>query len=71
MGIYIHNLKDKSGNTTNKGKNPFELFGFQDGRKFLDVIKCYDPNKYDAYSDIQNNIQDWIEDAIRIRKNFC
>lgn len=45
MGIYIHNLKDKSGNTTNKGKNPSELFGFQDGRKFLDVIKCYDPNK--------------------------
>ena len=70
VGIYIHNLKNQEGKTSQKGKNPFEYFSFQDGRKLSDVVKCYNPNTYDAYNDIRNNIQDWVEEAIRIRNSF-
>lgn len=69
VGIYIHSLKDRFGKTSHKGKNPFELFKFGEG-KLSDIVKCYDPSEHDAYNDIKNNIQKWIEKAIEIRKNF-
>lgn len=67
LGIYIHNLKCPRNGTCSQGVNPFESFTLKDGRKLSSVVKCYNPKSYDAYNDIKNNIEYWIEDAISNR----
>ncbi len=74
FGIYIHNIKDpllcKEGMSgfCSQGKNPFEEFHFKKtGKKLSDVVKCYNPKAWDAYNDISNNIEKWVEEAIKIR----
>lgn len=67
LGIYIHNLKDPKEGKGIKGSNPFDNFTFENGKKLSTVVKCYDPNPNDAYNDIANNIEEWIEDAISSR----
>lgn len=56
LGIFIHNLKNKEGNTTRKGLNPIP-------NSFM--VKSYDPMiecpTSSAYQCILNNIQEWIE----------
>jgi hypothetical protein len=68
LGIYIHNLNCPRNGYSAKGTNPFEQFDLQDGRKLSSVVKCYNPSSSDAYNDIRNNIEDWIEEAIALRK---
>lgn len=68
LGIYIHNLKDPKTGKCSKGVNPFEQFTFDDGTKLSSVIKCYNPKSNDAYNDIKENIEAWIETAINNRK---
>ena len=67
LGIYIHNIKDPNSGTCRQGQNPFEQFNVN-GKKLSDLVKCYNPNSYDAYNDIANNIDTWIETAINARK---
>lgn len=67
FGIYIHNLKDPTYGKSNQGLNPFDSILFTDGRKLSSVVRCYNPNSYDAYNDIANNLINWIETAIRER----
>lgn len=67
LGIYIHNLKCPRNGKSNKGPNPFDQFNLNDGSKLSSVVKCYNPSSTDAYNDIKNNIEDWIEEAIQIR----
>jgi hypothetical protein len=69
VGIYIHNLKCPNNGYGTKGQNPFERFDFGD-HKFSDIVKCYNPSSYNAYNDIKNNIEKWIEEAIRIRSYY-
>jgi hypothetical protein len=66
LGIYIHNLKDPKTGTCSQGKNPFDQFTFKSGEKVC-TIKCHNPKSSDAYNDIKNNIEDWIEAAIKQR----
>lgn len=68
LGIYIHNLKCPRNGTCNKGPNPFDQFTFEDKSKLSSVVKCYNPNPSDAYNDIKNNLEKWIEDAIKARE---
>ena len=68
LGIYIHNLKCPRNGTCSQGSNPFDSFTFNDGKKLSSVVKCYNPDSRDAYNDIKNNIETWIEDAITARK---
>jgi hypothetical protein len=68
LGIYIHNIKCPRNGKCNKGVNPFEQFTFKDGTKLSTKVKCYNPKSDDAYKDIANNLEDWIEDAIESRK---
>lgn len=69
VGIHIHNLKDSDGNQSEKGRNPFEDFNIGD-KKLSSIVKCYNPpystSKY-VYENIEENIEDWIEEAIKIR----
>jgi len=53
LGIYIHGLKDKDGNTTTKGKNPFIDLGF--------TYPVYDWINDDGY----HKMGDWIEKAAK------
>ncbi len=58
MGIYVHQIKDKDGNTTSKGRNPFDKWTFKRGGKEV-AIKVYDWVNDDGYK----NMGDWIEKA--------
>ncbi len=69
LGIYIHNLKCPRNGTCRKGRNPFDLIKFDDGRKLSSVVPCYDPNSLSAYNDISNNIASWINHAIENKAN--
>ena len=69
MGIYIHNLKCPNNGKSNKGANPFEGIGMKNGKKLSDYVKCYNPDSSDAYNDIANNIESWIDAAIKARNS--
>jgi hypothetical protein len=69
LGIYVHNLKDQSGQQSSKGKNPFDEFTI-DGKPFSGVVRAYDPayaTSTEVYACIKNNIERWVDDAIDIR----
>lgn len=68
MGIYIHNLRDPNSGTCRKGRNPFSNFHV-DGVDLANLVPCYDPNSWDAYGDIYDNIEDWVEYAIKYKRN--
>lgn len=68
LGIHIHNLKDPKTGKCDKGTNPFEQFTLEGGGKLSDVVKCYNPDSTDAYNDIKNNIEKWVEKAIKDRE---
>lgn len=67
VGIYIHNLKDPKTGKCSKGTNPFDQFNFEDGSKLSSVVSCYNPDSSDTYNDIANNLDKWIEKAIKDR----
>lgn len=69
VGIYIHHLKNRAGGQALKGKNPFDYFAI-DGRKLSSVVKAYEPpykRSRNVYHHIEENIENWVEEAIRIR----
>ena len=72
LGIYIHNIKDRFGDQSPKGENPFDDFEMN-GRKFSRIVKAYDPpykRSTNVYKYINDNIADWVEEAISIRGNY-
>ena len=74
VGVHIHGLKNSKGKQNTKGPNPLASVSVQTkaGPKLLSkVVKTYDPpfqSSTSVYSHIKNNIEDWIEEAIAIRK---
>ena len=68
VGIYIHNLKNSAQKTCSQGVNPFEQFNLDNGVKLSSVVKCHNPKSMDAYNDIKNNIEKWVDDAIKARE---
>lgn len=71
LGVCVHNLKDRDGYQAYKGANPFNGFTVE-GRSLASIVRAYDPpytTSTNAYSHIQDNLADWIEDAIGIRAN--
>ena len=60
LGIYIHNIKDGNGNTTTKGKNPFDDFEFKKAEKVV-TYPVYEWVADDGYK----NMGDWIEKAAK------
>ncbi|WP_035342946.1 MULTISPECIES: TIR domain-containing protein [Dickeya] len=71
--IYIHNLKDVNGNQSTKGNNPLSYISHgTTNKKLSEIAKAYEPpysTSKDVYDYISENIESWIEDAIKIRKN--
>ena len=69
VGICIHNLKDKNGNQSLKGNNPFANFKLN-GTPFSNIVKLYDPPYADSkavYDYIVANLSYWVDEAVRIR----
>lgn len=72
LGIYIHNIKCPNNGTCSKGENPFDQFTLEvDGedRPLSSFVKCRNPKSGSAYKDIRDNLEDWIEEAIKNKKN--
>jgi hypothetical protein len=69
LGIHIHSLKCPRNGASRKGRNPFDLIKFEDGRKLSSVVPCYDPSSINAYREISNNIPGWIDHAIKNKAN--
>lgn len=64
IGVFIHKLKDKDGNTSTKGDTTFgELGKDKDGNSvyFYQIAKTYDYVDDDGYK----NLGDWIEKAAK------
>ncbi len=74
LGIHIHNLKDRNGEQSTKGKNPFAGFSVGAEKKSLSsIVKTYNPphtTSKDVYNYIRDNIVEWIEEAIETRKSY-
>jgi len=74
LGIYVHNLQPSDHKQSTKGKNPFEDFTMQqNGKNFSSIVKVYDPpysKSTDVYEHIEQNIADWIDEAVNIRQNY-
>lgn len=72
VGIRIHNLLDGEGNKSSAGPNPFDNFKV-DGQPLSSIVKLYNPSGADSksvYATISNNIAEWAEEAVAIRKNY-
>ena len=70
VGIYIHGLKDSDGDTSSKGRNPFDYVSFGGGRRLSAVVQCYDPagrNSTQKYNWISKYLSGAVEEAISIR----
>ncbi|WP_421016787.1 TIR domain-containing protein [Furfurilactobacillus cerevisiae] len=70
FGIYIDRIRNLQGQTARKGKNPFSRWSIGEGlnKKSLDtIIPIYDPKSswQTPYTVIRQNIEGWIEDAIK------
>lgn len=63
LGVYIHNINCARNGTCNKGPNPFDEITFESGKKLSTVVKCHNPSSTNAYQDIADNIDTWIENA--------
>ena len=73
VGIYIHGLKNLDGETSSKGKNPFEdLNHGKSGKKLSSIVKCYNPGgqtSREKYDWISEHLANAIEEAIDIRRD--
>ncbi|MDR2034892.1 MAG: TIR domain-containing protein [Helicobacteraceae bacterium] len=72
VGIYIHNLKNSAGQQSYQGNNPFSDYNIN-GVNMANIVKTYNPPYSDSqrvYNYINNNIADWIEEAINIRNRY-
>ena len=67
FGIYIHNIMCPNNGTCRKGSNPFDSISLTNGNKLSSIVKCYDPDPYNAYGDIAKNMEKWVENAIAQR----
>jgi len=70
FGIYIHNLKNLSGEQSTKGANPFDYVQNLNGTRLSRFVHVYDPPfsvSTNVYKHISENLSEWIEDAIKSR----
>lgn len=67
VGICVHNLKDEKGEQTTAGPNPFYSVFTTDGERLSKYVcvfdSCYKTSS-DVFSDISENIEALIEEAI-------
>lgn len=71
VGIRIHGLKDRYGDVSVMGDNPFDHIGYNNtGKKLSSIVKCYNPTgstSQERYDWIRKHLANAVEEAIRIR----
>ena len=71
LGINIHNITDRNDKQSSKGGNPLYHVTFKEtGKRLSTIAKTYDPPRTTSkgvYSYIEDHIEDWAEEAIKIR----
>ncbi|QIA03842.1 TIR domain-containing protein [Pseudomonas fluorescens] len=74
VGIRINKLLDTNGNSSVMGSNPFDLVTLKNGTvslsNYANLINPVGADSKAVYASIQENIEQWIEDAIEVRKNY-
>ena len=71
VGIHVHGLKDRDGQVSKPGKNPFDHLVIG-AKRFSSIVKCYNPSgstSQDRYAWIKKHLGDAIEEAIQIRND--
>lgn len=72
LGIHVHNLEDKNGKQTTKGRNPFEDLKVN-GVNLSRIVSAYDPPRSTStgvYGYISDHLADWVESAILTRNRY-
>jgi antiphage defense system Thoeris ThsB-like protein len=72
LGVYIHNLEDRDGKQSLKGKNPFDYLTLG-GESMARIVPAYNPpytRSVDVYAHIKENLAEWIEEGIRVRNRY-
>lgn len=73
VGIHIYNITDKDDEQSSKGGNPLYHVTFKKTGKRLSIIaKSYDPSRTTSsgvYNYTSEHIENWVEEAIQIRKD--
>jgi hypothetical protein len=74
VGVHVHNLKDRFGNQSLKGSNPFDDVTMnRNNSRLSSVAKAYDPPYVTStyvYDHITANLSTWVEEAISIRNGY-
>lgn len=63
VGVHIHGLKDRAGNTDKKGANPFAI-QLDNGQSMASFVPVHDPAGADSkavYNTISSNIKAWAD----------
>lgn len=73
VGIRIHGLKDRMGNTSSAGANPFNyVYHPTTKRQLSSYLELHDPTSIwgstETYANIKKNLAGWVEDAIKSRE---
>ena len=76
LGIYIHGLRNLSSQQSLQGSNPFDyvtLYANTVNQRLLSTVaptvNPWNVDSTQVYASIKNGIEQWIEQAIQIRKN--
>jgi hypothetical protein len=72
VGIHVNKLKHSDGTQSRKGSSPFANI-VANGYSLSRIPNLWIPGgttSQEAYNSISNNIGDWIEEAIEIRKQY-
>lgn len=68
VGIRIHGLSDRGGNTDTSGNNPFSQVTLKGGGTVGDYVPLYTPSGYTSqqvYASIKNNLTTWVGNAYK------
>ena len=74
LGIHIHRLLNQDRKVSTKGNNPFSYVKLTNGKTIADYpghVTVYNPpytDSKDVYSYIKNNLEGWVENAIKNRR---
>lgn len=66
LGVRIHNLHDKDGNSAVLGANPFSGIALKNGGTIADYVPLIDPAGSDSksvYKTIQDNLESWVNNS--------
>lgn len=68
VGIRVHGLADRAGNTDSAGADPFAKVALKGGGTVADYVTLHDPAGTDSkgvYATIAENIESWVDGAYK------